>query len=420
MSVLTDRLTDLLRTNERAADLLASISRSVSAKGPSGPGPGPKSSYPDIGKGPGAKGGGSPNMGSVLAGLGRVAGAASAAAGALVGIPLAAAGIGQLLSTFVGAFNPALVELFNLSLSGLMATIGSLAAPILAVITSLVSQISGRLLPLFTQLAPVVTQLSEALAGVVLGAVGALVGIVRLLVRVMTPVLPMFTALASYVGQVLEIWGVVAEVLSSFADVITLIRYATMPYVAALTDLTGEAGGLAPILKQLAGAAGLAVGGLLKLFNATTAYSRFTAGLRRSIEARRNPAAGLTAAPQAATITGFEEISKRFTEAAFKATAGGPGAARSDTQILEEVLSSVEDGFNMDWKKTITEAIRDATKDTAVGRAATAVELSLDSSAAATTSSRWAAGRASGGLLGGGAAAATGWATDAVSALKFW
>jgi len=128
---------------------------------------------------------------------GAVAGVSSQAANiaALAGGPFALAmkdftdvvtGATSGMEEFVKALSPVTLDLFNVAVEELMATIGQALLPVLDVFTSVVQRIADVISPLMQQLAPVLKQLAEIVGTVLIGAIDLLVGI--------------FTAIGSVMG----------------------------------------------------------------------------------------------------------------------------------------------------------------------------------------------------------------------------
>lgn len=173
-----------------------------------------------------------------MGGAGAGAAAGAAVGGALVlGIEALGSAVTGSISAFtdlskavigfVGAFNPGLVELFNMTVKDLMAVIGSGLQPILMAFTNVARYAADALLPVMQKLAPVFEQLSIAV-------VSFFGPIIDAMVQVINESLPALQALADIVSEIAGLLGeAIGEILAEIYPVV--IEFAT-----ALAELIRE------------------------------------------------------------------------------------------------------------------------------------------------------------------------------------
>jgi hypothetical protein len=100
----------------------------------------------------------------------------------------------------------------------------------------------------------------------------------------------------------------------------------------------------------------------LKLFGMSETLAKFRQNLEKRIAERGTPSGGLVAAPKDVTTSGIEDIMRKASERAFAAQSGAV-AAKSDNDLLADILGVVKDVESMDLKTVLKEAFRDALKE---------------------------------------------------------
>jgi hypothetical protein len=353
------------------------------------------------------------------ASLGEVAAVAGGVAAALAAIPAAVAAITYAAMPFVQALSPSSVEAFNVALDGLKATIGEALLPIISYAASSLREWAGILLPTIRELKPMVDQLASAVSGFMAGFVRVAVAAFSLLLKVVAPLVTSLSGWLDLMGQVLEVVAVVITVLSTFTDVINVLRGILEGPVFGLWDALGLK------MKDFQDIIGKAVVGLaalaamvLKLAGANDTLNKFREGLAKTIAARKAPEAGLTAAPKDAAVTGIDSIVSKMNERAFVATSGAP-TARGTDDLLEEMLKAVNMiADDNDLKNTIKEAISESLPGgKTVSSIATVVGTVTDSSA--TSRQRFNTAREEGGgIIGGTFAVGGGLLSDGLQAIN--
>jgi hypothetical protein len=361
---------------------------------------------------------------SQIAGLGKqfaqIAGVASLVVGAFLAIPAALTAITYAAMPFVQALSPSSVEAFNRELEGLKATVGEGLLPIIAYATASVREWAGILLPTIRELKPIIDRLASAVSGFMAGAVRTAVATFALLLQAAEPLIAQFSDWLAILGQMLEVAAVVVTVLSTFDDVVSAITTLMQgPILNILSAFGIQVQDLQSIVgKAVIGLAMLAAM-LLKFAGANETLNKFRAGLAKSIESRKAPEAGLTAAPKDAAITGVDSIAAKMNERAFVATSGAP-TTRATDDLLTDMLKAVTDIANDDkLKDTIKTAIKEALPGGETVASVTKVVTTVTDSSA-SSSDRFRAGREEGGLLGGALAAGAGAGSDLYDAVKFW
>lgn len=317
---------------------------------------------------------------------------------ALAGNFTAIAGVTQDLITqstaFVAALNPAVIQLFNYTLSNLMATIGTGLLPVFTVFTGVIEKISGILQPIFTQLAPIIQAIAETLGGVWLTALRSIVQlfdifkpVLEVLIGIWQVAEVIFQSLYAAINIILSPLQILARIISAilapffeafqslirvFNDVITVlqvfIKVAVDSIVAMVTAIFGGAdlksaldnlvSGIKGIVKEIIRIAAQ----LGSLIYGPEFIERLIRGL--------GPQPHALAAPQGIHISSFEDIAKKLEQASV--IAGSGSTAQSSEEFLKEIrdmLSSIRDtdGLFQDLADKIGRAVVNAMTFGALG-----------------------------------------------------
>lgn len=155
---------------------------------------------------------------------------------AITGSIQAFTGLSKAVMGMVGAYNPAMLELFNMAMKDLMAVFGSGLQPILQAFTNVVRYAADALLPIIQKLAPVFEQLSVAV-------VSFFGPIVDAIAQVMNEAMPSFMELANIVSELATILG------ESFAEIIAEMYPVVIEFVTAIAALVKEL--MPPILSMV-------------------------------------------------------------------------------------------------------------------------------------------------------------------------
>jgi hypothetical protein len=292
-----------------------------------------------------------------------------------------------VVNTFVAAFNPALVQMFTLTIKDLMAVIGAGLQPITSALTLVFRALADSLVPIMAKLQPAFEKLGEAviqflvpifsamaevLGGLtpslnefaavvakVAGQVGGMIGevikglepIIQIAIDVMNPLISFIGDLIEAITPVMTAFNIVARVLGTFVGLI-------MDYVGPALSILGA--GLRLI--------GDGIGYIVGLFDMLATgienfmdilahpYDRFMGNetefqkkQRAKDEAKENSRRGLTgasigAAAQPAQYSAVEDLSKNLIKAAFS----GSGNDRlnqianntgKQVQLLEQIAA---------------------------------------------------------------------------------
>lgn len=326
-------------------------------------------------------------VGKALGAAGLIVGAAVAAFAA---IPLAIAGVVSASESFVKAINPSQVERYEAAQADLSATIGSGLVPVIAYATKSLREWAGILLPSITELRPVVERISAAVSGFTAGPIRLLATTLSGIARGVTLFLPSIEKIVSGAGAIFE----VLSALSNALDGLGLMFGGTK----TILEVAGQA------MQRLAVNTAIAAARLASLVGGADAVAKFRDSLKKAIDDRKNPKAGLTAAPTDATTGGITDVLRKLNERSFLATTGAD-AKKSETDLLEEMLEAVKEveADPKEWKQVIKEAVIEAFKVLVPGGdAAVALVGAPDASAGGDRSGFRAGGSPSAAALGSG------------------
>lgn len=259
---------------------------------------------------------------------------------------------------FVQALNPGLAEQFNRVLANLQATIGYGLEPIIDDAIATLRTWTATLMPAMVALRPVLDDLARTVGEVLITAIGQLVLIFRLALAVFNPLLRVVTTLVRWMMQVVDVINVA---IGAFFD-----------WVGALLEGLGYFTALDAVLNGFKNALNAVTIGLtylslavLKMLGATSAVTAFREALQKRLTERKI-GGGLVAAPKDVSTGGIEDISRKLTERAFQAQSGG-GGARSDNELLEELLKVASTVEDTDLGAIIKRAVRDALREAREG-----------------------------------------------------
>src|SRR6185437_15937215 len=242
-----------------------------------------------------------------------------AAAGA--GVVAALQGIAGAVAPFVQALAPGTMQILNLAMRDLQATIGTALLPIVTVATDAFRQMADVLLPVMEELQPVIASLAEAIAG-------ALVPIVEVVAAQLRLWMPVFSAIASVAKELSVVFRVWSAVVQGFVAGLkaTLGALAEALGIGSMKDVFAD---LQSAFRKMVEVVILSVAALGKLLGFGNFVKGFVEGLKGG---PRKSAAGL-AAPVNATIKDFSTIGKDLAIAAQLAGAGGGKKETTDDWI---------------------------------------------------------------------------------------
>lgn len=216
------------------------------------------------------------------------------------------------ISKFVDAISPGTMQLFQMALRDLHATIGSALLPVVNVMTDAVKKASQMLVPAVDALAPAFRSLANALTSFMMPAI-----------QVTSHALKSMAPLLESVGDVLKTMG---DVLGVMSVLLLSIKDALGQFFKSLIGGTG--GGFSDMLAklrdgvyQLMTTLLVAAAYIAKAFGALGFIEHLQKNLREL--AKPGDEGGKGAALQGASLKGFEQISKDLAVAAAQAVAGG-------------------------------------------------------------------------------------------------
>ena len=234
------------------------------------------------------------------------------------------------LRKFVEAISPGQVQVFNLAMRDLNATIGSAFLPVMQVMTEGVRRAASLLTPAVDALAPAFRSLSEALLSFMMPAV-----------QTTAHALKSMAPLVEGIGQALHVFG----------DFLGVINVIMLSLKDALGDFLktllggGNSGGFKSVFDNIISALQRFLVTLIvtsaqiaKLFGATG----FIEYLQKNLRELAAPGTGGKGGASNVHIAGLEQISKDLAQAA--ATAAGGGAKGPGfEEIAKEALKQLED-----------------------------------------------------------------------------
>ena len=266
------------------------------------------------------------------------AGAAAGVLADVAGAGRAAAGMftsyaGQLAS-YVQAFAPASVELFNLSLRDLTAVIGSALKPVLDAMTVVVKEVSSALLPVANALAPVMRTMAGVLVQLLTPALDTLAGVIQTLV-------PVFEVLAQIVAALTPLFRVSQALMAGWVEQFTVLLQAILP---GKDGVKGFIEGFAEAIQGLSTAVLKVVAFIARALGATG----FIDGMIKSLTgtmAKKQDATGLAAATGSA-FTNISSFGQQVATRAFIAQGEAPQEKKTEAWLADIAgdLKGIRDG----------------------------------------------------------------------------
>jgi hypothetical protein len=252
-----------------------------------------KKKPPGLGKA-GEQGGGAPKSDALTA----LASSLGDAAGSLT---KAFTGLAGVMTPFVAAFSPAIVDQLNLAFKTLTATVGMAFGPALSIMADVVQEVAASLAPVMRDLAPVFADLAKTIAD-------AITPVLRLLGPLLQSLVPAIKFMAEVFGRVLQ----------------ELVRYLI-----------------------------LAIGALSKFVGSGDLLNRMITSLSEK------PAPAAAPAAAAGGIRSVDQIAKDVASAAFAAQ--GRGAERGTNDFLGEIIGQLRTlrDDNRGLGKMITDSLAD-------------------------------------------------------------
>lgn len=133
--------------------------------------------------------------------------------------------LARVIAPFAAAFNPVVVEQFNLAITDLMAVIGSALTPVMAEVTKVIKNFADMLLQsdvpaMLSEILMTIVEAMKPLVPVALNLVQALLPVVKLFVDIFAPVIKF-----------------VAKILQGLVDIIHMVERAMYDLVQALMKM---------------------------------------------------------------------------------------------------------------------------------------------------------------------------------------
>lgn len=303
------------------------------------------------------------------------------------------------MTPFVAALSPATVQVFDLALRGLHATIGTALLPAFQVLTGIVRDTAGTIDPLMKALAPVLKQITETLGSVFTSAVQTVVTLFTSLTPVldvlaavlevgaaqfkvamevlqisMAPMTLVFTALGAVLKPVMEVFTWIGSTLGdAFKAVQVVIQAVTMTLMQFIGSLLGGLS-LKDTLHKLTEIVQKVIVGFVLL----TAYVAALIGQKGYIDnllaATAAKGQGEAPAAQGAGIKSLEDITKSIDTAAFGAGQGQTVSPEADllAKIHAELLKM---GKGPDLRAMVHDVIAEVWTDVEVKAASWVAQI---------------------------------------------
>ena len=252
-------------------------------------------------------------------------------------------GLSKAVMGMVGAYNPAMLEMFNMAMKDLMAVFGSGLQPILQAFTNVVRYAADALLPVIQNLAPVFEQLSVAV-------VSFLGPIVDAFAQVLSDSLPAFESMAAMITEIatalgealamitaevepammefrMAILGLVKELLPPVLSLVKLFYAISKPIIMLLTLFTNLVTVVAMILRPLTALFDFLSSGLFGLFGGGKGISKPEKAESTGMAARQ------------AEYMNVEDLSRSLIKAAF---GSGGGVQQQQLNVQKKQLEVLE------------------------------------------------------------------------------
>lgn len=122
-----------------------------------------------------------------------------------------------IVTSFVSAFNPALVEQLSFTIRDLTAVIGSVLQPILMAFNAVIRRVADALVPLAVKLAPAFNAIAGAILALLIPIIDSLGSVLLNLVPVFNQLTPIIVKLATMFGELFS------KIIDSLAPTIVMI-----------------------------------------------------------------------------------------------------------------------------------------------------------------------------------------------------
>jgi hypothetical protein len=301
-------------------------------------------------------------------GLGKLQGAVGGVVSVMGGMASAVQDTIGKLRGFVEALAPATMQAFDKAMRDLQATVGTAFEGVFEILTDVIRQVAGIILPVMEQLRPIIDQLVQSIAGILIPIVKvlatvfeALLPVLRIittvidvLMSVLKPVIAVVQMVATVLGfllsmlevalsPVIEILKVFGAVMDSIGQVMDVVATVLRTVVQTVQQFIQSLMAVSP-LKFILDALMAATKKVIEIFLVAVAYIAKAIGALGFIDnliSNLRPRDGATAAAQNVSIKSIEQIAKDVSVAA--AGASGSGRGRTQEDMMADVVRSLED-----------------------------------------------------------------------------
>lgn len=279
--------------------------------------------------------------GGMFGALGSLKTGTLAAVGAMVAIPAA-------VTKFVSAFNPGAIELFNMAMENINATIGHAFEPLIQIATDVARQVNDLIAPAFDALRPIIEKVARQFGE-------RLPAVVKLFSEVFKSLMPIIDVVIDVFRPFMEIIPAIVEGIRAWQAV---IRGIVSIFGVELGDFAEEVKKISDqFVEGIKGATRAVIifaARMAKLFGLDSVIK----SLQKTFGPKDpNAPKGKVAAPKDFGITDASSILRESTLAAAQASAGGNVKPVEDW--LGDISKQLEDVLKAqgDWKKQVTDAI---------------------------------------------------------------
>lgn len=273
--------------------------------------------------------GATPAGGVGATGLAPVGDALGVAVRSIVEFSTALSSVPAAVTSFVAAFNPAVVEVMATAFRDLAATIGYGLEPVIQAATEIVRELAGAFGRVFEQLRPLVSELSATLINVLVPLIQAAAVVFEALLRVVEALMPVIRLLAAVLEGVVTLFAAVIQIGAQIIG-------------AVLEALFGSMGGLREATDAVKNAFVQATVAVIRFVDAVLRFFGFTALADRILSSFTRAAdSGKRAAPRDVGIASAADVyQQRLVEAA--KAGGGADPMERQVSIMEQVREAVE------------------------------------------------------------------------------
>lgn len=287
-----------------------------------------------------------PMVGQAVSALGAtVAGAASgfaAFAGALAAVPGVFMEVVNMVSQFVGALDPALMQQLSLAFSDLQATVGVALRPVIQAVIPIIKAWADTLLPLMQQLEPVIASLADKLMTLATIYITIAANVIAQLIPVIESIIPIFDDLAEILMILLPVVIFTFDLLGRTLNFVIGIFHSFMVGIKMITVVLLEAAAWitswfskskAESIKGASKAVQESMGRSLQA--QADAFGRAFGPSVRANQGEKGGAAGLAA--KSASYAGIADLGKNMMQAAF-----GSGTKGNEVRMVNGIEKMAE------------------------------------------------------------------------------